>query len=305
MFDWREPAAKLLDNSEAVCLVRITKTQGSTPRDTGTVMLVTAAQEYGTIGGGNLEIAAIKAARQCLRDNIQTRTLDYILGPDVEQCCGGRVVLELQNITSRNNLPQIDRPAHTPLYLFGAGHVGTALLHTLAPLPFKVQCFDTRPEKCTNIEHGNAHNSPSCHPGLDPGPRSLSQDRGPGARVGVTVKSGEFHSTQNTSVQHYTNPTGIIASAPGNTLFLIMTHDHNLDYQLVSAILKRSDFTWLGLIGSKTKKARFLSRLEKDGFADEQLSRLTCPIGIEGIEGKEPEIIAASVAAQLLQITGR
>ncbi len=255
MFNWRKPAAELLDNGEVICLIRITKTEGSTPRNVGTVMLVTAAQEYGTIGGGNLEYAAINAARDCL-DSVgaQPRALDYILGPDVEQCCGGRVELSLQKITSRTDLPNMPFATLSPVFLFGAGHVGQATANALTPLPFALQLYDNRSAKTT----------------------------------------GE--------VLLYTDIEQTVLSAPNDTVFLIMTHDHSLDYQLVSAILKRNDFAFLGLIGSKTKRARFLSRLKKDGFSDEQLSRLTCPIGIEGIQGKEPEIIAASIAAQLLQM---
>lgn len=254
MFNWRKAATSLIEQDEVFCLVHIAKTEGSTPRNTGTVMLVTAEQEYGTIGGGNLEMAAIKAARDCLRGDTQTRTLDYILGPDVEQCCGGRVTLSLQTITSRAELPDLPYPDATPVYIFGAGHVGRAVAKALSPLPFAYRLYDNRADKII----------------------------------------GE--------VLAYPNLRHVILAAPKNTYFLIMTHDHSLDYELVCAALKRGDFAWLGLIGSKTKKARFLSRLRKDEFTDTQLSRLTCPVGIEGIQGKEPEIIAASVAAQLLQL---
>lgn len=258
MFSWRTTAHTLLDAGEIFCLVHIEKTDGSTPRDVDTVMLVTAANEYGTIGGGNLEFAAIDAARNCLvGKSADHQTLDYILGPDVEQCCGGRVVLSLQNILASNDLPQINTPHHTPLYLFGAGHVGTALMQALAPLPFDIRCYDNRPEK--NL--------------------------------------GE--------VRLLSDPKHTILSAPKNVCFLIMTHDHKLDYQLVKSALIHGCFNYLGLIGSKTKRARFKSRLKKDGFGETQLARLTCPIGVESIQGKQPEIIAASVVAQLLQITGR
>jgi len=254
VFNWRKSAAKLLDDGETICLIHITKTQGSTPRDADTVMLVSAEKTYGTIGGGNLEYAAVGAARDCLKNNMQAMTLDYILGPDVEQCCGGRVELSLQKITRRSELPDMPFPQFPPVFVFGAGHVGQAVSAALSPLPFAVRLYDNRNDKII----------------------------------------GE--------VLSYSHGQDAISSAPKNTYFLIMTHDHSLDYELVSAVLKRGDFAFLGLIGSKTKKARFMSRLKKHGFAEAQLSRLTCPIGIERIQGKEPEIIAASVAAQLLQI---
>jgi len=258
MFNWQTQADKLLARGEVFCLVTITEADGSTPRNVGTVMLVTSAQEYGTIGGGNLEHAAISAARDCLVSGQKTmQTLDYILGPDVEQCCGGRVKLSLQVITSPTDLPDIKTPRTSPVFLFGAGHVGSALAVALAPLPFDLHWYDTRSEKTSR------------------------------------------------RVQAFSDPEKTVSSAPKNALFLIMTHDHRLDFQLVNAVLKRGDFVYLGLIGSKTKKARFLSRLKKEGFSGAELARLTCPVGIEGIQGKEPEIIAASVAAQLLQIIGQ
>lgn len=238
------------------CLVTITVTEGSTPRGVGTIMLVTATSEYGTIGGGNLEYAAIKAARECLFNGHTPQTLDYILGPDVEQCCGGRVELSLQKIASRADLPNMTVLKFSPVFLFGAGHVGQAVATAIAPLPFALHLYDNRTDKII------------------------------------------------AEVLSYSNPVQVVVAAPKHTLFLVMTHDHSLDYELVSTVLRRDDFAFLGLIGSKTKRARFMSRLKKDGFTDGQLSRLTCPIGIEGIQGKEPEIIAASVAAQLLQKLG-
>jgi xanthine dehydrogenase accessory factor len=92
-----------------------------------------------------------------------------------------------------------------------------------------------------------------------------------------------------------------VESAPADTLFAIFTHSHDLDYRLTRAVLKRGDFAYLGLIGSRTKRARFESRLRDDGFAD--LSRLTCPIGISSLKSKAPAVIAVALAAELLQLT--
>ncbi len=253
MFNWRKAADVLLEQGKVFCLVTITQAEGSTPRDTGTIMLVTASDAYGTIGGGNLEYAASETARECLRKGHKLQTLDYILGPDVEQCCGGRVELSFMVVESKSDLPNLPKLKTATVFLFGVGHVGSALSKALAPLPFTVQLYDTRDDKITD------------------------------------------------DVLVYSDPIKIVSAAPKHTSFLVMTHDHSLDYDLVCEILKRDDFAFLGLIGSKTKRARFMARLTKDGFTDAQLSRLTCPIGVRGIQGKEPEIIAASVAAQLLQ----
>ena len=258
MFNWRKSACKVLDRGEPICLVQITKTKGSTPRDTGTIMVVSADKAYGTIGGGNLEMAAIDTARQCLSgQKSHPQTLSYILGPDVEQCCGGRVELKFQIINTRSECPDLPSPSLSPLYVFGAGHVGQALAYALAPLPFSLHLFDNRDQYI----------------------------RG--------------------QVLSYGDPAKTVQTAPANTAFLIMTHDHSLDYELCRAVLSRDDYSFLGLIGSKTKRARFLSRLKQDGFTGAQRARLTCPIGLMTIKGKEPEIIAASVAAQLLQVLGK
>ncbi len=253
MFDLLEAATNIIVEGKCFCLVTIVETKGSTPRNVGARMIVTDRTDYFSVGGGNLEMMAIRKAREMLRLMSAPQDLNYILGPDTEQCCGGQIKLNLEIIQGMDGLAKLQKQEQqkTPLYLFGAGHVGTALMRTLEPLPYGVQIYDSRPDK-----------------------NALPVD----------------------------DIENIINTAPKNTLFLIMTHDHNLDYQLVSAVLTRGDFAFLGLIGSKTKRARFLSRLKKDGLSNGQLDHLTCPIGIEGIQGKEPEIIAASVAAQLLQI---
>jgi xanthine dehydrogenase accessory factor len=96
-------------------------------------------------------------------------------------------------------------------------------------------------------------------------------------------------------------PTNTVNSAPAGARFLVMTHDHGLDYALCRKVLERNDFAWLGLIGSKSKGARFRSRLARDGIAAETIARLVSPIGVEGVNNKWPAAIAVAVAAQLLQ----
>jgi xanthine dehydrogenase accessory factor len=93
-----------------------------------------------------------------------------------------------------------------------------------------------------------------------------------------------------------------VPTAPPGAYFLVMTHSHDLDLALAHAILQRGDFAWFGLIGSKTKRARFEHRLAERGIAAQRLARMVCPIGLPGIGGKAPEVIALAVAAQLLQV---
>jgi xanthine dehydrogenase accessory factor len=94
---------------------------------------------------------------------------------------------------------------------------------------------------------------------------------------------------------------GEVATAPEGAYYLVLTHSHDLDLKISETILKRGDFGYFGLIGSETKRARFIHRFEERGIAMQRIARMTCPIGIEGIAAKEPEIIAVSVVAQLLQ----
>ena len=96
-----------------------------------------------------------------------------------------------------------------------------------------------------------------------------------------------------------------VATAPPSTFFLVLTHSHELDLRIAEAILRRDDFAYFGLIGSMTKRARFIHRFEQHGIAREAIERMTCPIGVPGITGKEPEVIAVAVVAQLLQASSR
>jgi xanthine dehydrogenase accessory factor len=96
------------------------------------------------------------------------------------------------------------------------------------------------------------------------------------------------------------DPAAEVAGAPPGAFYLVLTHSHELDLRITEAILRRGDFAWLGLIGSATKRARFMHRFEQRGISPVDLARLTCPIGLPGIIGKEPEVIAVAVVGQLL-----
>src|SRR5205823_11221528 len=94
-----------------------------------------------------------------------------------------------------------------------------------------------------------------------------------------------------------------VEAAPAGTLIAIFTHSHDLDYRLTKAALAKGDFGYLGLIGSRTKRARFESRLKDDGITEAELARLVCPIGIPSLKNKAPAVIAVALAAELLQLT--
>lgn len=244
-------------------LIRVQETKGSAPREAGTTMWVDDRGIQGTIGGGNLEFQAIDQARKLLADPTQTEvTQHYALGPLLEQCCGGSVVLKLTKMSRADRLSAMtsDRVL-APLFMFGAGHVGKAVITAIHKLPFQVTWIDERHHEFPDLLPKNVR---KIHGG----------------------KTGE-----------------IIADAPRGSLYLVFTHSHQLDFEITAAVLRRGDARYCGLIGSKTKRARFVSRFSKEeGLSDSQIALLTCPIGIAGVHGKEPEVIAASVAAQLLQV---
>ena len=249
-------------------LVRVAETRGSVPRETGTWMVVWRDGLTGTIGGGNLEYQALAAARALLAgrsDAPESGALKrYPLGPSLGQCCGGVVHLSYQRIAA-GDAPRLQRQLQTqlsPVAVFGSGHVGIALVRLLATLPFAVRWVDSRDDAFPT--------EPLPHVHVD-----------------------------------YSDPmhAAVADLAPG-TQVLVMSYSHWEDLDIVRACLERvrerSDLPHLGLIGSKTKWALFRHRLQARGFSEAEMARVTCPIGIPGIVGKEPEVIAVAVAAQLL-----
>jgi xanthine dehydrogenase accessory factor len=262
--NWIEQALQRLSRDNAV-VVTVQATQGSVPRGPGTHMLVFAQGEEGTIGGGHLEFQALAHARQLLAGHTDQTTLRQVLGPSLGQCCGGAVALAFE-VVSASDLPRLRgqlSPLRTPLALFGGGHVGKALVRCLAPLPFAVRWIDSRDE----IFPADVPDGVECE---------------------------------------HSNPVhaAVAGLAPGSRV-LIMSFSHAEDLDVVVACLKRlrdqGDLPFVGLIGSQTKWATFRHRLEDRGFSAEEIARITCPIGVPGIAGKEPEVIAVAVAAQLLQ----
>ena len=259
-------------------LVSVDSVQGSGPREVGAWMAVFPHALVNTIGGGHLEFQAITEARALLTQSASRNpaltppthednalTTRYALGPALGQCCGGVVHLKFERITAADApaLKQRLLADGQPLALFGGGHVGRALIHVLSSLPYNVQWIDSRDEIF---------------------PAQLPPNV-------VCEHSDPVHSA--------------VADLPSASSVLIMSFSHAEDLDVVAACLKRQrlhdDLKFVGLIGSKTKWATFQHRLEAKGFTAEELAFITCPIGVSGISGKEPEVIAVAVAAQLLQ----
>ena len=249
-------------------VVRVAEARGSAPREADTRMLVFADESAGTIGGGHLELKAIDEARAMLRSgDFSPRTRHYPLGPALGQCCGGTVTLNFGKLDAEALAAWPDTRPRFSLQLYGAGHVGRAIARALAPLNVSVDWIDEREEEFPA----------QFHDALDaPWPGHIRK---------VCVDAVEAE----------------VRNAPAGAFYLVLTHRHDLDLRITEAILARADFGFLGLIGSKTKRQRFIHRFEQRGIDPAVIARMTCPIGVAGIQGKEPEVIAASVAAQLLQ----
>jgi xanthine dehydrogenase accessory factor len=329
MNDW---LTALCSNATPAVLVTVAAAQGSVPREAGVKMLVTDEAQFDTIGGGHLEWCACTFAREMLASAAKgLRVLNHVerfpLGPTLGQCCGGVVWLAFELIDTESTLfstlqkrsasrleswrlialdsnepaslfdnegkwisgsvrtlpagsdiaedkscrilDAIDGkrwlldpclPPGAQLFLFGAGHVGAAIVSLLGTLPCQVTWIDEREDQF---------------------PEDLPA---------------------NVMTEATDTPEAVIDAAPEGASFLVMTHSHALDQQLAEAILRKPDIGWFGLIGSKTKRIQFERRLRARGIAEQRLTDMVCPIGIPGIEGKEPATIAVAVVAQLLQV---
>ncbi|MDD2712254.1 MAG: xanthine dehydrogenase accessory protein XdhC [Simplicispira sp.] len=249
----------------AAWLARVEFTQGSVPRERGAWMAVFADHAVGTIGGGQLEHQAMAEARRRLAGHGGPEVLRFALGPSLGQCCGGVVWLRFEPLTAAD-VPRLRTrlaPERHPLALFGGGHVGHALVRVLAPLPFALTWIDSRE-----------------------------------GVFAVPVPAGVV-------CEHSEPVQGAVPTLVPGSRVLILSFSHAEDLDVVAACLQRQrqqhDLPFIGLIGSRTKRATFRQRLRGRGFTEAELEGITCPIGIAGITGKAPEVIAVAVAAQLLQ----
>jgi len=304
-----------IERHGAAGLLSVVGAAGSVPRETGArIVLQPDGGFYGSIGGGRLEYEAIAAARAALRDGRgKAQFRDWPLGPNLGQCCGGLVktlteTFDMRDMPAVRRLEEAEKAgafitasrvdddgriartlaprgtagtyeeatpgrfaktpfrehfgeATTPVLLFGAGHVGRAVVLALAPLPFTVRWIDSRADQFPQFVPQNA--------------------------VTVCTDAAERE----------------LAEAPRDAMVIVMTHSHPLDFDITVAALRCLAFDFVGLIGSETKRARFTSFARQMGVADSDIDRLVCPIGVAEIKGKEPAVIAAALAAQLLIVS--
>ncbi|MBO9713231.1 xanthine dehydrogenase accessory protein XdhC [Sphingomonas sp.] len=292
MRDWTVAARDALAHGPAA-LVTVLATEGSAPRGPGTRMLVTAEGLAGTIGGGALEHQAAAQARAILDQAPGSwRVQDWPLGPLLGQCCGGRVRL------------LVERLAEAPE---GHGPWDVTLGEPLVRVAAERRASLTRlPARGALPEAGSRF----VEPGEEPMLRVLMFGAGHVGRAiaaraeGLPLHLGWFDArpeaaeTPGMSLASEAEMVACAERAAAGSAVVILTHDHALDYRLAAAAL-RGEAGFVGLIGSATKRARFLSRLAKEGI---DAARLTCPIGLAGIAGKAPDVIAIAVLAQLLML---
>ena len=315
MDDWLIPTA------QRAVLITVAKAEGSVPREPGARMLVDAFGQWGTIGGGHLELRGVETARAML-DNGDARRLErFPLGPSLGQCCGGVVYLAFE-LVDRAHCAELAARRHEDCWrvvaLDGAPDLALvdALGHTIQRNGGRYPDFErsggTRvlldaDQRRWLVDHV-------------PAPRAHVMLFGAG-HVGAAIvrlladlpcrvtwvdeRDDMFPDTtpSNVVVEATDMPEALARQAAPGTCFLVMTHNHALDQRLTEAILKRpAHQDWFGLIGSETKRKQFEHRLRDRGISRARLDDMVCPIGVPGIKGKEPAVIAVAVVAQLLMV---
>lgn len=264
----REAGARIAAGGRGV-LVEVARAAGSAPREAGARMLVFADSSVGTIGGGALEYAALGRARAALAGRAPAPARETLpLGPSLGQCCGGSVTLRYTEIAGP-----------------GAGPGAAALEEWRAAL---------EAERLPLLLFGAGHVGRALARALEPLPFDTTW---------IDSRPGAFPEEEHGAVRRASPAPHVeAAAAPPGALLLVMTHSHAQDFAIVDAAIRRADLAFVGLIGSATKRARFLSRLRGLGHGEAALERLVCPIGLPGLSGKAPEIVAASAAAQALSV---
>jgi xanthine dehydrogenase accessory factor len=293
-------------------LVTLAEARGSSPREAGARMVVRPDGGFtGTIGGGALEWIALAEAQALLADRkgAATRRLDKALGPDLGQCCGGRVIVTLERFDAGDRdmvakLADLERAG--PLLTVTATEGGRLVRHPVVPeddTQAGAESYTRLPDGRI-IERFGTQATVLYLFGAGHVGRSLALALAPLPFVVTWVdpRPGAFpsHVPANITCLNEQDPVRLLGRAPDGAMIAVMTHSHALDLDLTAAALKAGRFPYVGLIGSATKRGRFVSTMRKIGITEDALDRLTCPIGLTDIRDKAPAAIAASIAAQLL-----
>jgi xanthine dehydrogenase accessory factor len=258
---WMSAVERLRQQRLPGVLITVVTVQGHAPRDAGAKMVVSQQDCWGTVGGGNLEESALRAARELLAAGArepETRTWGLTEHAPAEhgvQCCGGEVTVLFEPL-----------PVVPAVAIMGMGHVGCELARILARHDIELHLVDSR--------------------------ASIADAE----RLATLTVDAEAR----VHTHHAVVPELVLGELPPGCHVLLMTHDHAEDVALCDAALRCGHLGSIGLIGSSAKWRRFAKRLFEEGHDEAALARITTPIGLPGISGKEPATIAVSVAADLL-----
>jgi xanthine dehydrogenase accessory factor len=252
-----------LNYNKRVIQASIVRTIGSSPRNSDTEMFISETDTLGTIGGGQLEYLVINHSKKMIAENIKKDILKISLGPEIGQCCGGKVEVSLLEMYEKDKCLALNRfnkkDKNLPhVYVMGAGHVGRALALQLQHLPVRCVLIDSRVDEL--------------------------------AKCSADVE------TRLSAI-----PEEDIKSAPRGSAYVILTHDHALDFILCGAALDRHDAKYVGMIGSKTKRVKF-KKWYQVNYDNNLIKDFTCPIGNVKNQDKRPSIIASFVAAEVIDM---
>lgn len=301
---WARVAA-ILESHGRVARVVVAATRGSTPREVGAVLVMRPDGGFhGTVGGGTFEWRLLERAGRALRSGDTGFVFeDVVLGPDLGQCCGGRVTVAVE-VIDRDRLDEARRFAALErdgvFAVETAVHDGRLRRSLVDPAGVEpglsrhgalVERFgdDRRPL----LLFGAGHVGRAVALALAPLPFRLDWIDGRDEAFPAAVPG-------NATLHAPADPVTMVALARPGSFALIMTHDHALDFAIVDACLRRADLGWIGVIGSATKRARFSSRLVEIGHTSEATRRMVCPVGAMGPKSKQPAAIAAAIAVDLL-----
>lgn len=330
---WITDLCDALRKGERSVIVTVSGVRGSAPRETGAKMIVTGNATIGSIGGGQLEYQCTRIAAQQLQKKVVYKAerikRRFPLGTNCGQCCGGIVDVlfervEVASVAWLEELRRLHEERHpvvlvTPLHEHGGKYlitenrclsfdtadpcdeavIGAArrivagsdvpqrvdnfLLEPVLPSAFHVAIFGAGHVGTATVD---VLQKLDCQIRWVDSRRQVFPDRLPA----------------NVTAVETDDPAREVAAMPRETHYLVMTHSHPLDFDICDRVLRRGDFAYCGLIGSLSKRRRFERLMRKQAMPDALLDRLTCPIGVSGIESKKPADIAIAVAAELLQL---